>query len=116
MSTIFRYLVRMGLPALVGALVWGITWPWRLSRRKRKGKVAGPYREGALLFLFMFLSGLLWLTLTPPDLEYFLQLKKEFADGLTQEQVRRYWGTGRNQSNSCVYGADQAKQTELTKE
>ncbi len=50
------------------------------------------------------------------DLEYFLQLKKEFADGLTQEQVRRYWGTGRNQSNSCVYGADQAKQTELTKE
>ena len=50
------------------------------------------------------------------DLEYFLQLKREFADGLTQEQVRRYWGTGRNQSNSCVYGADQAKQTELTKE
>ncbi len=50
------------------------------------------------------------------DLEYFLQLKKEFADGLTQEQVRRYWGTGRNQSNSCVYDADQAKQTELTKE
>ena len=73
MSTIFRYLVRMGLPALAGALVWGITWPWRLSRRKRKGKVAGPYREGAMLFLFMFLSGLLWLTLTPPDLEYFLQ-------------------------------------------
>ena len=59
MSTIFRYLVRMGLPALAGALVWGITWPWRLSRRKRKGKVAGPYREGAMLFLFMFLSGLL---------------------------------------------------------
>ena len=50
------------------------------------------------------------------DLEYFLQLKKEFADGMTQEQVRRYWGAGRNQSNSCVYGADQAKQTELTKE
>ena len=50
------------------------------------------------------------------DLEYFLQLKKEFADGMTQEQVRRYWGTGRNQSNSCVYGADQAKQTELIKE
>ena len=50
------------------------------------------------------------------DLEYFLQLKKEFADGMTQEQVRRYWGAGRNQSNSCVYGDDQAKQTELTKE
>ena len=25
------------------------------------------------------------------DLEYFLQLKKEFADSLTEEQVRRYW-------------------------
>lgn len=25
------------------------------------------------------------------DLKYFLQLKKEFADSLTQEQVRRYW-------------------------
>lgn len=25
------------------------------------------------------------------DLEYFLQLKKEFVDTLTEEQVRRYW-------------------------
>ncbi len=25
------------------------------------------------------------------DLEYFLRLKKEFADALTQEQIRRYW-------------------------
>lgn len=25
------------------------------------------------------------------DLEYFLQLKKEFADSLTQEQIRQYW-------------------------
>lgn len=25
------------------------------------------------------------------DLEYFLQLKKEFADSLTQEQMKRYW-------------------------
>lgn len=25
------------------------------------------------------------------DLEYFLQLKKEFADTLTEEQIRRYW-------------------------
>lgn len=32
------------------------------------------------------------------DLEYFLQLKKEFADGMTQEQVRRYWGTVRKRS------------------
>lgn len=26
------------------------------------------------------------------DLEYFLQLKKEFVDSLTEEQVKRYWG------------------------
>lgn len=26
------------------------------------------------------------------DLEYFLQLKRDFADALTEEQVRRYWG------------------------
>lgn len=25
------------------------------------------------------------------DLEYFLQLKREFADSLTQEQIERYW-------------------------
>lgn len=50
------------------------------------------------------------------DLEYFLQLKKEFADALTQEQVRRYWGIERSRSNQCVYGADQIDQTELTKE
>lgn len=30
------------------------------------------------------------------DLEYFLQLKEEFADSLTQEQIERYWdGEGR---------------------
>lgn len=28
------------------------------------------------------------------DLEYFLQLKKEFADSLTQEQISRYWHEG----------------------
>ncbi len=28
------------------------------------------------------------------DLEYFLQLKKEFADSLTQEQVLLYWSGG----------------------
>lgn len=25
------------------------------------------------------------------DLEYFLQLKKEFADARTEEEIRRYW-------------------------
>ena len=28
------------------------------------------------------------------ELEYFLQLKKEFADSLTKEQVLLYWGGG----------------------
>ncbi len=30
------------------------------------------------------------------DLEYFLRLKKEFADSLTEEQVKRYWGMCRS--------------------
>lgn len=73
MSTIFRYLLRMVLPAIAGALLWGLTYPWRRQRRTKKGRQAGLWREGALLLLFMFVSGLLWLTLTPPDLEYFFQ-------------------------------------------
>lgn len=33
------------------------------------------------------------------DLEYFLQLKRDFADALTEEQIRRYWGkSGADQS------------------
>lgn len=63
MLSIGYYLIRMAVAALAGALVWGLTYPFR------KGWAtpgAGPYREGALLLLFMFLSGLLFLTLTPP--------------------------------------------------
>lgn len=36
------------------------------------------------------------------DLEYFLQLKKEFADSLTEEQVRRYWG---GKEDCCIDSA-----------
>lgn len=73
MGTIQTYLAQMIFPALIGALLWGLTWFWRKHRRIRRGREAGPYRERALLLLFMFLSGLLYLTLTPPELEYFFQ-------------------------------------------
>lgn len=73
MGDIPTYFLRMVPPALLGALCWLLTRPWRRRRRDRRGYGPGPYREGALLVLFMFLSGLLWLTLTPPDLGYFLR-------------------------------------------
>lgn len=57
------YLIRMATAALVGALFWGLTYP---VRKHREGPNRGPCREGALLFLLMFLVGLLFLTLTPP--------------------------------------------------
>lgn len=73
MGAIPTYFVRMILPALVGALSWTATRSRRRRRREKRGYLSGPYREGVLLVFFMFLSGLLWLTLTPPDLGYFLR-------------------------------------------
>lgn len=73
MDAVAAYVVKMALPACAGALLWAVTRPWRRCRLEKCGKEAGPCREGALLLLFMFLFGLLWLTLTPPDLEYFLR-------------------------------------------
>lgn len=61
MLSIKYYLIRMAAASLVGALVWGLTYP---LRRRRGEPVA--FREGALLLLLMFLAGLLFLTLTPP--------------------------------------------------
>lgn len=63
MLSIQHYLIRMTAAALAGALVWGLVYP---LRKRRAAPDTGPYREGALLLLFMFLSGLLFLTLTPP--------------------------------------------------
>lgn len=65
MGEIAAYLIQMAFPALVGALLWAATQPWRHSRMARKGRRPGPYREGAFLLFFMFLSGLFALTLTP---------------------------------------------------
>ncbi len=55
----------MALPAAFGALLWRVTYPIRTRRLRLQGQRAGKSREGALLLLFMFLSGLLALTLTP---------------------------------------------------
>lgn len=73
MGAIPTYFARMILPALLGALLWAVTRTCRSRRLEKAGYAAGPYREGALLLSFMFLSGLFWLTLTPPDLGYFLR-------------------------------------------
>lgn len=59
------YLIQMCIPALTGALLWQITKGWRRDRLYQKGLRVGPFREGALLVLFMFTAGLLALTLTP---------------------------------------------------
>lgn len=65
MGEIASYLIQMALPALMGALLWATTRHWRRRRLARKGRRPGPYRERALLLFFMFLVGLLALTLTP---------------------------------------------------
>lgn len=65
MNSILSYLVQMAFPALLGALVWLIWRPWRKKRLAAHGLISGPFREGALLLFFMFLAGLLALTLTP---------------------------------------------------
>lgn len=65
MDTIGRYVVQMAIPALFGALLWGLTIPWRKYRRAKRGIAPGPRRERALFLLFLFTTGLLALTLTP---------------------------------------------------
>lgn len=67
MPSIGYYLARMAVAALAGILLWGLSFPLRTWRRRKKQVQTGAYREGALLLLFMFLTGLLFLTLTPPS-------------------------------------------------
>ncbi len=96
-GVIVSYLVQMALPALVGALLWGITRSWRRSRLARKGQRPGPYREGALLLFFMFLAGLLALTLTPAGFwgavlaGHWPQLPPPFQGGVNLAPFRRSW-------------------------
>lgn len=63
--TIRHYLLRMAIAALAGLLFWALSYPMRRRFGRGRGQVRIA-REGALLFLFMFLAGLLFLTLTPP--------------------------------------------------
>lgn len=65
MSTIWRYVVQMAVPSLLGAFLWGLSYPWRKAQRTRHGIIAGTGREKALFLLFLFTAGLLALTLTP---------------------------------------------------
>lgn len=67
MLEIRYYLLRMATAALAGSVLWALFRPWRRRRRERKDVRPGEGREGALLLLFMFLAGLLFLTLTPPE-------------------------------------------------
>ena len=49
--TVLSYLIQMLLPALLGALLWLVLRPLRRRRRAAAGRLAGPWREGALLLL-----------------------------------------------------------------
>lgn len=97
MGEIASYLIQMALPALLGALLWAATRPWRRSRLAQKGRRAGPYREGALLLFFMFLVGLLALTLTPAGFWDAVlagrrpQLPPPFQGGVNLVPLRRSW-------------------------
>lgn len=65
MLSIVYYFRRMAIAALAGLLVWGLSYPLRHRLGRGRGTVRIA-REGTLLLFFMFLAGLLFLTLTPP--------------------------------------------------
>ena len=67
MLSIGYYLVRMTAAGLAGGLLWWLSLPLRGRFGRKRTTQMGPYREGAVLLLFMFLTGLLFLTLTPPN-------------------------------------------------
>lgn len=65
MDAVASYLIQMIVPAVAGTLFWLLTKGWRRNQLSAKRLRAGPFREGALLLCFMFMAGLLALTLTP---------------------------------------------------
>ena len=97
MDAVASYLIQMIIPALAGALFWGLSRPLRRSLLARKGLYAGACREGALLVLFMFLTGLLALTLTPAGFWLaFLQGGplppfRPFQGGINLVPIRESW-------------------------
>lgn len=94
MDAVAAYLIQMALPALAGAMLWGLSHPLRRHLLARKGLRTSTYREVALLLLFMFLTGLLALTLTPAGFwQAFLQRKpfpplQPFQGGINLVPVR----------------------------
>lgn len=97
MGEIATYLIQMALPALMGAFLWAVTRPWRRRRLAKKGRRPGSYREGALLLFFMFLVGLLALTLTPAGFWDAIltgkspQMPPPFQGGVNLIPIRRSW-------------------------
>lgn len=97
MSAISSYFIQMVLPALLGLVLWGVSRPFRLSRLSRRGMEPGPCREGTLLACFMFLAGLLALTLTPagfwPALlaGYSPPIPQPFQGGVNLVPLRESW-------------------------
>ena len=95
--TVLSYLVQMLLPALLGAFFWLAMKPLRRRRLAAAGRLAGPWREGALLLLFMFLAGLLALTLTPAGFWSAVlrgqqpYLPPAFQGGINLVPVRQSW-------------------------
>lgn len=65
MRTILTYVVSMVFASFLGALLWLALLPMRKKRRALKKICAGAQREKALLFFFLYLSGLFALTLVP---------------------------------------------------
>ena len=97
METILSYLIQMLLPALFGALLWLVTRPLRRRRLTAAGRLAGPWREGALLLLYLFLGGLLALTLTPAGFWSSIlrgerpHMPPAFRGGINLTPVRQSW-------------------------
>ena len=94
---IISYIVKMALPALFEALLWAVSRPWRRACLEKKDQTGGPYREGAVLLFFMFLAGLLALTLTPAGFWDAVlsgqspQLPRPFQGGINLIPIRQSW-------------------------
>lgn len=65
MSEILHYIWRMIPAALLGLGAYLAVWPLRRRRLQGKGLATTPWHETAMALFFMFLAGLLWLTVLP---------------------------------------------------
>ena len=97
-SGILFYIIELLLPGLCGILLWLAFRPWRQCERLRRGAEAGPFREGVLLCLFVFLTGLFAITLTPPQFWFDILCRHRiptfpppFSGGLNLVPFKRSW-------------------------